>query len=331
MNSNIETKLKNVKFSEHEPLQIALSACLLGHSVRFDGGHKNNNFVTQSLSGLAKLIPVCPEVEMGLGTPRPAMHLNKQGSDIRLLVSRDHSIDHTHRILQYLQSKLADLSEIDGYIFKKNSPSCGLFRVPVVINDNGYKERNGQGLFAKGFIERYPLIPVEEEGRLNDKQLQENFFERVYAYRRWKQIPQAETNVHGFIQFHSRHKLMIMARGSHYYKELGQMVSGTSKRDLQQRSEDYIERFMQVMEVKATPGRHVNVLQHILGYFKNVLTTNDKKELLDVFESYRQNQIPLITPIILLRHYLRIFPQGYINQQHYLQPYPEQLALRSYV
>jgi len=178
-------------------------------------------------------------------------------------------------------------------------------------------------------MEKYPLIPVEEEGRLNDAALCENFFERVYAYRRWKNISNADRNVQGLIEFHSRHKFMLMARGSHYYSELGRMVAGTRASDLAERREKYITRFMQVMKLKSHPGRQVNVLQHIMGYLKQALTSEDKRELLSVFEAYRQHQLPLITPVTLLRHHLRVHPQAYVAKQHYLDPFPEQLALRS--
>ncbi len=325
---------KNTAFSTscmNNKVKIGVSACLLGHTVRFDGGHKKNPFISVSLARYADLQPVCPEVEAGFNTPRPAMQLRQQGQTIKLLVSKNIGQDFTEQMNHYARTRVLELGDLDGYIFKKNSPSCGLFQVPVVINRDGYRQKSGRGLYAQAFVKRFPLTPVEEEGRLNDVRLRENFFERVYAYRRWKSIANADTNVHGFIKFHSRHKLLLMARGSSYYQELGRVVSGTTKADLAEQREIYIHRFMQIMSLIPTPGRQVNVLQHILGYLKQVLSREDKQELLQVFEAYRQRQLPLITPITLLRHYLRIHPQSYINQQHYLAPYPEQLAFRSYV
>jgi len=325
----------NKQLDKSDRPQIGISSCLLGNPVRFDGGHKNNKFIVESLQQHMNLIAICPEAEAGFGIPRPAIQLRNEDKtaktqNIRLVVSRDSAQDLTGQMNRYISSKMPALSDLDGFIFKKNSPSCGLFRVPVVMGDSGYRSKDGVGLFAAAFNQRYPLIPVEEEGRLNDKVLRENFFERVYAYRRWRLIPDAQENLQEFYKFHSRHKLMLMARGGSYYQELGQMVAGTTIRDLPKRREAYIQRFMQIMSMTSRRGREVNVLLHIMGYLKKTLNQGDKQELLSVFEAYRQNQIPLITPITLLRHYLRQYPHTYINQQHYLKPYPEQLALRSF-
>jgi uncharacterized protein YbgA (DUF1722 family)/uncharacterized protein YbbK (DUF523 family) len=311
--------------------RIGVSACLLGKKVRFDGGHKHNRFITSSVAEHVDLVPVCPEVELGLGTPRPTIQLRSVEQSIRLVVSKDSGQDLTDSMNSYANKRADGLSELDGFVFKKDSPSCGVFRVPVVVNEQGYRKKEGIGLFARAFMERNPLIPVEEEGRLNDAVLRENFFERVYAYRRWKSIPDAETNVRGLIEFHASHKFMLMARGGSYYQELGRIVAGVTRKDLAVRRDQYIKRFMEVMTMTTRRGRQVNVLQHILGYLKQVLTVEDKRELLSLFESYRQQQLPLITPITLLRHHLRRYPHPYVSMQHYLNPYPEQLALRSFV
>lgn len=318
---------KKSQSNQQKPL-LGISGCLLGMQVRFDGGSKSDGFIKDALANHVECVAVCPEVEAGFEVPRPAMHLRLQGQEIRMVVSKDVNDDVTHKMSQFAEEKIAQLANLDGFIFKKNSPSCGVFRVPVVINKHGYREKTGRGLFAQAFMDRYPLIPVEEEGRLNDAAIRENFIERVFAYQRWKKI---EHSVHGLIDFHSRHKLMLMARGSHYYQELGRLVAETTSREIKQRREAYIQRFMEVMAQIPSQGKHVNVLQHILGYLKNVLSRDDKKELLDVFEAYRLKQIPLITPVTMLRHYLRIYPQPYIEQQHYIEPYPEQLALRSVI
>lgn len=309
--------------------QIGVSACLLGKEVRFDGGHKNNKLIVDSLSKFVHLKSVCPEKECGLPTPRPAMQLRQQGEEIRLLVNKTPFDDITGQMMSYAEQKMHSLSDLDGFIFKKDSPSCGAFRVPVVINDDGYRNRDATGLFAKTFMQHFPLVPVEEEGRLNDNSIRENFFERIFAYQRWKNIETPDTNVKGLIEFHSRHKLMLMGRGSSYYQELGRLVAQTTRINLREQRHAYISRFMLVMAMRSRPGRQVNVLQHIMGYLKEALSHDDKQELLSVFESYRHNELPLITPITLLRHHLRVHPQPYINQQYYLDPFPGQLALRS--
>ena len=315
--------------AENERPKLGVSACLLGKEVRFDGGHKKNTLILNSLAEHMDFVSVCPELEAGFGLPRPTMQLRQLGEEVRLVFSKNPETDVTLQMQSYAQKRVSDLSDLDGFIFKKDSPSCGAFRVPVVIHKDGFKNREGIGLFAQKFMQQNPLIPVEEEGRLNDAALCENFFERVYAYNRWKKIENAENNVQGLIEFHSTHKLMLMARGSHLYQELGRMVAGTTLKDLSQRRRAYIKRFMQVMSITTKPGRQVNVLQHIMGYLKQALSHEDKQELLLVFEAYRNRQLPLITPLTLLQHHLRVHPQKYITRQHYLKPFPQQLALRS--
>ena len=331
LENTIESKKDSVNTAA-QPVsrpRLGVSACLLGKPVRFDGGHKKNNYILSSLSNHIDFVSVCPEMEAGFGLPRPTMQLRQLGDEIRLVFSKTPDNDATDQLTDYSTTRVNELEDLDGFIFKKDSPSCGAFRVPVVIHKDGFKNRQGTGLFAKAFMERHPLIPVEEEGRLNDSVLCENFFERVYAYRRWKEITHPEKNIQGLIEFHAKHKLMLMARGSHYYQELGRMVAGTKSADLMQRRELYISRFMEVMKITSHPGRQVNVLQHIMGYLKQAISHEDKQELLSVFEAYRQYQLPLITPVTLLRHHLRVHPQHYISEQHYLEPFPEQLALRS--
>jgi len=325
----ITSKLNNTHDDKTSLPLLGVSACLLGKEVRFDGGHKKNNFILSSLAKHINFKSICPEMEAGFGLPRPTMQLRQVDKEIRLVFSKNPETDVTDQLVNYSKEKVTELDHLDGFIFKKDSPSCGAFRVGVVIHKDGFRNKEGVGLFAKEFMKRYPLIPVEEEGRLNDAALCENFFERVYAYRRWKKIANADKNVHGLIEFHASHKLMLMARGSHFYQELGRLVAGTTTKDLMQKREVYISRFMEVMKITTHRGRQVNVLQHIMGYLKESITSDDKQELLSVFEAYRQRQLPLVTPVTLLRHHLRVHPQGYIAKQHYLEPCPEQLALRS--
>jgi len=308
---------------------LGVSACLMGKQVRFDGGHKKNNFILDSLSNEMDFESFCPEVEAGFGIPRSTMQLRQKGKEIRLVFSNDPGKDVTDQLVDYSEERIKHLAHLDGFIFKKDSPSCGAFRVPVVINKEGFRKKEGVGLFSKIIMDRYPLLPVEEEGRLNDAALCENFFERIYAYNRWKNVDKENSSVKELIEFHSTHKLMLMARGSHYYQELGRMVAGTTAKDLKKRRNGYIQRFMEVMRITTQRGRQVNVLQHIMGYLKSSISSEDKQELLSVFESYRQGQMPLITPVALLRHYLRIHPQKYLSKQHYLAPFPDTLALRS--
>lgn len=313
--------------------QLGVSACLLGHEVRYDGGHKEDRFINRTLPDYFDLLPVCPEVELGLGVPRPTIHLTrfKTDNEVRLINPRSEPNDLTQAMQEYATRKVAGLGNLCGYIFKKNSPSCGIERVPITIDEKGNRERSGTGLFAQVFMEQYPLVPVEEEGRLNDPGLRENFFERLYALQRWRDIPSPEKNVDGFIQFHAGYKFLILARGDVYYRELGRLVAGTRRRDLEDKRDAYIHRFMQIMSLQPSRGRHVNVMQHLMGFFKKELDTPDKNELLDLFERYRQREIPIITPLTLLKHHLRRLPDPYLSRQYYLSPYPESLGLRSHV
>jgi uncharacterized protein YbgA (DUF1722 family)/uncharacterized protein YbbK (DUF523 family) len=312
---------------------LGVSACLLGQPVRFDGGHKKARYITETLSEYFELLPVCPEVEAGLGVPRPTIQLrqNPENGEVRLINPRLADADITDSMRSHCKRKVEGMANLAGYILKKGSPTCGMERVPVIVDDNGYRRHEGVGIFAQELISRWPLLPVEEEGRLNDSQIRENFFERVYALQNWRSIENPETNVKGFIEFHASYKLLIMSRGSHYYQELGRMVAGTTKNSLVETREAYIRQFMEIMSIRPSRNRQVNVLQHLLGYFKRDLDSSDKQELLALFDSYRRQEIPLITPVTLLRHHLRRLPNPYLEMQRYLAPCPEQLALRSYL
>lgn len=312
---------------------LGVSACLLGHEVRYDGGHKHQRFITDTLSEYFDFLPICPEVDIGLGVPRPTIQIRQinDDGDVRLINPRLEAGDLTAKMQTYANQRVADLGHLAGYILKKDSPSCGMERVPVVINDSGHRVRQGVGFYALALQQRWPLLPVEEEGRLNDASIRENFFERIYALQRWRNIPDPENNVAGFIEFHAQHKLLIMARGSAHYGDLGRLVAGTTRDTLAEHRDTYIHRFMKIMTQQPTRGRHVNVMQHILGYFKNELDGEDKQELLQLFERYRQYELPLVTPVTMLRHHLRRFQHPYLMTQHYLEPYPDALALRSHL
>ncbi len=311
-----------------EKPQIGISACLLGQPVRFDGGHKRDRYITDHLSQHVDFSPFCPENEIGLGTPRPTLQLRQKEEKVRLVFSREPQSDLTDRMIEHARQRVENLGELDGVIFKKDSPSCGMERVAVVQNEHGYRRKEGVGVFANQFVQRWPLIPAEEEGRLHDLALRENFFERVYAYRRWKAIENPEKNVKGFIDFHMRHKLMLMARGQQKYRELGRIVAGVTRQNLAHRRQQYIELFMKTMALRANRGGHVNVLQHVMGYFKPVLSADDKQELLRLFESYRNQLLPLNTPKMLVHHHLRKHPHDYVAAQHYLAPFPDELTHR---
>ena len=312
----------------HDRPKIAVSACLLGHQVRFDGSHKRDRFVTDQLSRYMDFIPVCPEMSAGMSVPRPVIQLRRFGDDVRLVQSSDPDNDFTERMIEVAEQQSMKLGDtVCGLIVQKKSPSCGLQRVPISNGENRPRDYTGTGIFTSHFSRLCPLIPVEEEGRLNDPMLRENFLARVYALDRWRRLD--STDVSSFIDFHTRHKLMLMLQGSDAYSELGRIVAGVTSQTLADRREQYIALFMETMARRATRKHHYNVLEHIMGYFKKAITSEDKHELLTMFQSYRASHVPLSTPIALLSHHLRKNPDRYLQRQHYFKPYPDSLALRA--
>ena len=313
------------------PLRLGISRCLLGEEVRFDGGHKRDNFLTEVLGRYVEWIPVCPEVEAGLGTPREAMRLVGDPRDPRLVTIMS-GIDHTKAVERITAHRIRELEELDlsGYVFKKDSPSCGMERVRI-YNEHGMPGRNGVGLFARAFIEQFPLIPVEEEGRLCDPALRENFIERVFCYRRWQDLVQSGVTRQALVQFHTIHKYLLSAHHPQQYQVLGRLVAQAHQHRPKELVHRYGELFMKALALKATVRKHVNVLQHILGYFKNRLGAHEKAELLGVIGDYHRGLTPLVVPLTLIKHYVQMFDVGYIRDQVYLNPHPKELMLRNHV
>jgi len=313
------------------PLRLGISRCLLGEEVRFDGGHKRDNFLTEVLGRYVEWVPVCPEVEAGLGTPREAMKLVGDHQDPRLVTIKS-GTDHTRALETMTTNRIEELNELDlsGYVFKKGSPSCGIERVRI-YNEHEKLSRNGVGLFARAFIEQFPLIPVEEEGRLCDPTLRENFIERVFCYRRWQDLVQSGVTRQALVQFHTIHKYLLLAHSPQQNEVLGRLVGQAHQHHPKELVYRYGELFMKTLAVKATVRKHVNVLQHILGYFKERLGAHEKAELLGVIGDYHHGRTPLIVPLTLIKHYVQIFDVGYILDQVYLNPHPKEIMLRNHV
>lgn len=310
--------------------EIAVSACLLGQPVRHDGGHKHDRFISDSLSKFVSLTAICPELLSGLPVPRPTIQLRAINQSIRLVQSNDPDNDFTERMLQVAEQQAAKLGErISGLIVQKKSPSCGMERVPVSRGKPHPPLYDGTGLFTAKFTELCPLVPVEESGRLNDPILRENFLERVFALHRWRQMD--NDSVQAFIEFHTRHKLNLMGRGTDAYRNLGRIVSGVTRETLQQKREAYIPLFMQTLGRRVNRKQHVNVLQHVMGYFKKELNRDEKAELLSVLQSYRNEETPLSTAMVLLQHHQNRLSDPYLQKQIYFHPYPAELGLRARV
>ena len=313
------------------PLRLGISRCLLGDEVRFDGGHKREHFLTDVLGRYVEWVPVCPEVEAGLGTPREAMRLVGNPHRPRLMTITSKR-DHTQAMESMLDERLDSLRALDlsGFVFKRGSPSCGVERVRV-YTAQGMPSHSGVGIFAKAFRDEFPLVPIEEEGRLSDPSLRENFIERVFCYRRFQDLVQNGVTRQALIRFHTIHKYLVLSHSPQHYKTMGQLVAQAKRYHPKDLTVKYGELLMKTLAMKATVRKHVNVLQHILGYFKNRLTVQEKVELLGVIDDYHRGLTPLIVPLTLMKHYVHVFDMSYIRDQVYLNPHPKELMLRNHV
>ncbi len=312
--------------------RIGISSCLLGDEVRFDGGHKRDHFLTDVLSPHVEWVRVCPEVEVGMGTPRETLRLVREGDGpIRMVTTRT-AVDHTAAMHRWARRRLEELAaeNLAGYVLKKDSPSCGMERVKV-FGSGGMPRRDGRGLFAGDLLARFPDLPVEEEGRLSDPRLRENFIERVFAYQRLRTFVEGRWTNGGLVAFHTAHKMSLLSHSTVAYTALGRLVASASQMSRKELQEQYISGFMRAMSAVATPRRHTNVLMHMAGHLKKRLDPESKRELLACIDEYRRELVPLIVPLTLLRHYVRIHAVSYLAGQTYLEPHPRELMLRNRV
>lgn len=314
-----------------EKIRLGISTCLLGEKVRYDGGHKLDRYLTETLGRYVEYVPVCPEYECGLGVPRESLRLVGDPESPRLVTSRTKK-DITPRMSAWARERVVELEREDlcGFIFKANSPSSGMMRVKV-YNESGMPVKQGVGLFARVFMGRFPLLPVEEEGRLHDPGLRENFIERLFALRRWRDTVARGKTRGNLVRFHSENKLLIMAHSDKHLREMGGLVARPKELPPGRLFDSYQGMFLEALRLKATVAKNTNVIQHIMGYFKRDLSSDEKRELLEVIESYRRGYVPLVVPITLINHYVRKFQPPYLLDQHYLKPHPVELALRNHV
>ena len=308
--------------------RIGISSCLLGQQVRFDGGHKKSGFITGTLAEFFDFVPVCPEVGIGMTVPREPIRLVGRVERPRAVGVRDAALDVTEALERFAVERSTGLEGISGYILKKDSPSCGMERVKVYAEKGG-AERKGAGVYARVLMERMPLLPMEEEGRLNDPVLRENFVSRVYVYRRWQDLLASGLTAARLIDFHTSHKYLVMAHSQAAYQRLGRLLSDLSASELQAVAEYYFMELMHTLKRRVNRKRHSNVLQHIMGYLKRSIDSDDKAEILQAIDAYRNEEIPLVVPITLFRHYFRRHPDPYMERQYYLRPHPDKLSLRN--
>jgi uncharacterized protein YbgA (DUF1722 family)/uncharacterized protein YbbK (DUF523 family) len=311
-------------------LRLGVSACLMGERVRYDGGHKRDPFLTETLAPFVEWVPVCPELEIGLGVPRDTLRLVGEPRAPRLVVERTGE-DLTPAMQRFARRRLDDLAalELDGYVLKRASPSCGLFRVRV-YGEGGVAGAVGRGIFASALVERFPALPVEEEGRLSDPVLRENFIERVFAMARWRAFLARRPRARDLVAFHAAHKLAVLAHSPVHYARLGRLVAA-ARAVARSTLEEYARVLMEALAIRATPARHVNVLQHVAGFFKRRLDVDERVELREIIEEYRQGLVPLVVPLTLIRHHVRRLAIAYLREQVYLSPHPKELMLRNHV
>lgn len=331
---NLSDLRKNDAFQpppDEPPIRVGISSCLLGMEVRYDGGHKHDSFLTQTLGRYFTWISVCPEVEMGMGVPRENIRLVGTAANPRLIGAKS-GTDYSEKMKTYARQRLEKLAQLElhAYILKKDSPSCGMERVRV-YGPNEIPTRDGVGMYARALMEKFPLLPIEEEGRLNDPRLRENFIERVFAYYRLTEFLKNHPRPADLVKFHTRHKLTLMSHSPKHYRELGRLVARAGQANFQASLEEYATQFMAGLKINATPRKHANVLYHVMGYFKKTLDSADRQELATLIEQYRQQLIPLIVPITLVKHHLRRHPVPWMEEQVYLNPYPGELMLRNFV
>lgn len=313
---------------------VGISRCLLGENVRYDGGHKLDRFLRDGLGRFVDYAPVCPEAECGLGIPRESMRLVGDPASPRLVTIKT-GVDLTGRMRAFSAAKVEELAALPlcGFVFKSGSPSSGMERVkvyPLPGSGGGTPVLKGVGLFAAEFLRRFPGLPVEEEGRLNDPGLRENFIERLFVMHRWRELEAQGLTPGRLVDFHTRHKLLAMAHSPRHYTALGRLVAQARGRDMAVLAGEYLALLMEGLRLAATVKKNVNALSHVMGYFKRQLTSDEKAELLEVLDAYARELLPLIVPVTLLNHYVRKFGQEYLAGQWYLRPHPAELKLRNH-
>jgi uncharacterized protein YbgA (DUF1722 family)/uncharacterized protein YbbK (DUF523 family) len=311
--------------------RLGISSCLLGQKVRFDGGHKQDAFLCETFSRFVEWVPVCPEIEVGMGVPRETLRLVGAPGDPKMIAERS-GRDWTMAIKRFAAIRTNQLAKLrlSGYVFKKNSPSCGVERVRV-YDRNNMPARRGRGLFSAAVMTRLPLLPVEEEGGLNDLALRENFIERVFAYHRWQHALAAAKSARALVQFHTGHKLLLLAHSERHYRRLGRLVAVVEKNSLRSTYEEYGRLFMEALSIQASAKKHANVLDHLMGYFSDRLTSAERRELVELIRDFRRQLVPLVAPITLMRHYVKKYDVAYLATQVYLAPSPKELMLRNHV
>ena len=315
----------------NERVRLGISSCLLGNAVRWNSGHKMDRYLTRTLGQFVDYVPVCPEVEAGFGVPRESMRLVGDPENPRLITFKSKT-DNTERMLRWARKRVKELEKEDlhGFIFKSDSPSSGMIRVKV-YTEKGMPVKKGVGMFAREFMNHFPLIPAEDDGRLHDPKIRENFIERIFALQRWRRTIGNGKNMGNLVDFHTRNKLLILSHSQKHSRLMGKLVAVGKQMSMEELYAQYEALLMEALALKTTPKKNLNVLQHLMGYFKKQLSRDEKQELLEVFDEYRQEFVPLVVPITLINHFVRKYDQQYLKLQTYWNPHPVELKLRTHV
>jgi uncharacterized protein YbgA (DUF1722 family)/uncharacterized protein YbbK (DUF523 family) len=314
-----------------DKIRIGISSCLLGEKVRYDGEHKHDRYITDTLGQWFEYVPVCPEVDCGLPVPRESMRLEGTLENPRLIGNKTRT-DYTDQMNSWAKLKLAELEKenLCGFIFKSKSPSSGMERIKI-YDENGVPSNQAVGIWAAAFREKFPLLPVEDDGRLHDPKIRETFIESVFVFYRWRKLVSERKTLGKLVEFHTRHKLLIMSHSVELYRKMGKTVAEGSKEDISRLFDNYQELLAKAMKLKTTVKKNANVLYHLIGYFKKLLTGDEKQELLEQTADYAGGYSPLIVPLTLFNHYVRKYGQPYLEKQYYLNPHPVEMKLRTHV
>lgn len=312
-------------------MRLGVSACLVGDEVRYDGGHRRYPYLVEVLARYFTLVKVCPEVEVGMSTPRETVRLEGRAEAPRMIASET-SRDWTPEMNRWSRTRVRDLKTEDlcGFVFKKNSPSCGVFGVEV-FDDKGRPAESGSGLFALEFRRKNPLVPVEDEGRLEDPFLRENFLERVFAYHRLNKVFAGRWKRRSVVDFHSREKYLLMAHSPKHFKQLEQLVVTIGGRPSGEFKTLYMAGFMEAVAVKATRARHAKVMRSLVVCLRDHLTALENARVVGLIEQYRSGLIPLVVPLTLLAYFSELHEVPSLAGQTYLHPHPSELMLRNRV
>ena len=313
-------------------IKIGVSSCLLGEKVRWNGDHKQDRYVREILGNYFEYVPVCPEMEVGMGVPRETVALYGTLEEPKM-ISKKSKIDWTERMNRYLKDRINQLTrdELSGYIFKSKSPSCGIARVPVFSETDRSKARHGAGMFSNAFIKKFPLVPIEDEGRLNDAKIRESFIVRVFCFNRLQKLFNKDFSKGALVAFHTRHKFLLLAHSRSHYTALGKLVANAKSLKPKEIKAEYSRLFMEALTYKSTPKKNTDVLLHMMGFLKKVLMKGEKEDILTTIEDYRKELLPLIVPVTLIRHQVKKYKVEYLLDQIYLNPHPKELMLRNHV